>query len=190
MSYVLADHETRIDYTLKRSARARRLRLTLHPGGELIVTVPLRAPLSQIEQVIRQHTDWILRQQKRMLAKPTHDLPALADLMAYRSTKQVASDLVKTVITRLSQNETFPPHTITIKNHRTRWGSCSKRGNLNFNYRIALLPIELAEYIIVHELCHLYELNHSLRFWRHVARLQPDYAARRRRLREYVWRKT
>ncbi|MBP9762131.1 M48 family metallopeptidase [Patescibacteria group bacterium] len=190
MSHVLAENQTRIDYTLKRSSRARRLRLTLHPGGELVVTVPMRASLPQVEDVIRQHADWISRQQKRLLAKPIHDLPALSDQAAYRSTKLVTQELVKTVIARLSEQELFPLHTITIKNHRTRWGSCSKRGNLNFNYRIALLPTELAEYIIVHELCHLYELNHSVRFWKHVARLLPDFIHRRQRLREYVWRKT
>ena len=64
---------------------------------------------------------------------------------------------------------------VSIRNQRTRWGSCSKVGNLNFNYRIALLPPKLSDYIIVHELCHLGEFNHSRKFWDLVALACPDY---------------
>ena len=72
---------------------------------------------------------------------------------------------------------------VTIKNHKSRWGSCSKKGNLNFNYKIALLPSELADYIIVHELCHLGEFNHSSRFWALVAKAIPNHRVLRARLR-------
>ena len=73
---------------------------------------------------------------------------------------------------------------VFIRNTRSRWGSCSSRRNLNFNYRLALLPAELCDYVIVHELCHLEQFNHSAEFWALVARAVPDYAARRRALRQ------
>ena len=69
----------------------------------------------------------------------------------------------------------FKVNRVTIKNQKTRWGSCSKKGNLNFNYKIALLPPHLSDYVIVHELCHLEQLNHSPAFWNLVAKTIPQY---------------
>lgn len=77
------------------------------------------------------------------------------------------------------------PGRIAIKDQRSRWGSCSTKGNLNFNYRLALIPIELADYVIVHELCHLMEFNHSPRFWNKVGEILPDYMLRKKALHEY-----
>jgi len=72
---------------------------------------------------------------------------------------------------------------VTIRNQKTRWGSCSKKGNLNFNYKIALLKPSQADYIIVHELCHLKEFNHGKNFWSLVAQTIPDYKEVRSSLR-------
>lgn len=68
---------------------------------------------------------------------------------------------------------------VFVKNQKSRWGSCSSKGNLNFNYKIALLPSHLADYIIVHELCHLKEFNHADSFWKLVEKTIPDYKKRR-----------
>ena len=74
---------------------------------------------------------------------------------------------------------------VAIRNTRSRWGSCSKAGNLNFSYKLILLPLHLADYVIVHELCHLVEFNHSPRFWALVARTLPDYKARKSEIHRY-----
>ena len=72
---------------------------------------------------------------------------------------------------------------IAIKNQKTCWGSCSEHGNLNFNYKLIFIPEDLIDYVIVHELCHLAELNHSPRFWELVEKTQPAYKDARKRLR-------
>jgi predicted metal-dependent hydrolase len=71
------------------------------------------------------------------------------------------------------------PARITIKEQRTRWGSCSSLGNLNFNWKAIMAPSPVLDYIVVHELCHLIHLNHSQDFWNLVASILPDYRERR-----------
>ena len=88
---------------------------------------------------------------------------------------------------RLSHFNAFyeaPLGKVFIKNHKTRWGSCSQKGNLNFNYKIVLLPPELADYLVVHELCHLIEFNHSPQFWALVSQTIPDCNSLRKQLRQ------
>jgi predicted metal-dependent hydrolase len=78
----------------------------------------------------------------------------------------------------------FKYNRIAIRDQKTRWGSCSKKGNLNFNYKIALIPEKARDYIIVHELCHLGEFNHSRNFWNLVKKTVPDYLEIRRALKK------
>ncbi len=85
----------------------------------------------------------------------------------------------------LNQFYNFNYNKITIRNQKSRWGSCSSKGNLNFNYRIFLLPDELTNYIIIHELCHLKEMNHSKKFWNLVHEQIPNYKEKRRELKKY-----
>jgi len=74
------------------------------------------------------------------------------------------------------------PRRVAVRGQRTRWGSCSSHGTISLNWRLLLLPSELSDYILVHELCHLRHLDHSKRFWRLVGTVLPDYAERERRL--------
>ncbi len=102
---------------------------------------------------------------------------------AYSKYKEKARLLVENRISYYNKFYRFQINRIAIKNTRSRWGSCSKAGNLNFNYKIALLPQSLSDYIIVHELCHLGEFNHSKKFWKLVSVTIPHYKKLRKNFR-------
>ena len=97
--------------------------------------------------------------------------------------KTRALELVSNRLAHFNQHYKFAIGRVSIKNQTTRWGSCSKKGNLNFNYKLALLPVELQDYLIVHELCHIGAFNHSKTFWDLVARTIPHHGELRKRLR-------
>ncbi len=101
----------------------------------------------------------------------------------YQAHKEQTRQLVKQRLAYFNRIYGFTFQRIAIKNSATRWGSCSKAGNLNFHYKVGLLPPELADYVIVHELCHLQELNHSKQFWTLVRKTIPHYQQCRQQLR-------
>lgn len=101
----------------------------------------------------------------------------------YLKLRETARALAHRRVAHFNALYQFPVGRISIKNHKSRWGSCSSKGNLNFNYKIVLLPLEVADYIMVHELCHLAEFNHSPKFWALVSKTLPNHAALRQTLR-------
>ncbi len=100
----------------------------------------------------------------------------------YRAHRDEARAFVHDRVHYWNQHYGFEYKRISIRNQRTCWGSCSELKNLNFSYKLLFLPQHLADYVIVHELCHLAELNHSPRFWRLVAHTQPEYKQLRKEL--------
>ena len=95
-----------------------------------------------------------------------------------------AEELMRESVERWRSAVGASPVRISISDQKTRWGSCSSKGNLRFNWRLAMVDRELVDYVAVHELSHLLVANHSAAFWKEVARVIPDYESRRRRLRE------
>ncbi len=155
------------------------------PSGDLVlVRAPLRTPVYELRRIVDEKRDWIekhlaeaARRDEALAAVPLL-APAEADALADRALAW------------------FPPRVqawagrigvrygrITIRNQKTRWGSCSSAGNLNFNCLLMLCPEEVRDYIIVHELCHRLEMNHSPRFWTEVAKQLPDYRQQQKWLR-------
>ena len=100
----------------------------------------------------------------------------------YLACKESARQLVLERIKHYNAFYQFKVGRISIKNQKSRWGSCSKKGNLNFNYKIIFLPKEVADYIVVHELCHLGQFNHSPAFWQLVAQTLPQYQELKKKL--------
>ncbi|MDO8521292.1 MAG: DUF45 domain-containing protein [bacterium] len=108
---------------------------------------------------------------------------------AYRKHKETARAFVHHKLKEKNTHYALSFGKVAIRNQRTRWGSCSKKGNLNFHYRIIELPEHLADYLIVHELCHLKEFSHSKKFWSLVAETIPDHKARRKALKRHTFKK-
>ncbi len=103
----------------------------------------------------------------------------------YRQAVRVARALVAERLQHFNQVYGYRIGKISIRKQKTRWGSCSKQGNLSFNYRLVHLPEELRDYVIVHELCHIGQFNHSKAFWKLMAQTVPDWKTRRAALRQY-----
>ena len=166
-----------ITYTVRISKRAKRVRLTIYSTG-LTVTIPKLSALPRAEKFIQEKGAWVISKLKSKANSPT----PLSTAGSYKTHKNIALQIVKERLEHFNAIYNFEYKKITIRNQKTRWGSCSRKGNLNFSYKIALIPPKLADYIIVHELCHIKEFNHSKNFWELVAQTVPNYMECRKRL--------
>ncbi len=165
-----------IPYTLKRYRRSKHMRIIIHQDGRVVVTSPMRVSKTEIERFVSDKQDWIQQHLKGFVTseeqKPVDIKLIKAD---YLKNKGKALALMKSRVEFFNKVYNYPYNKIFIKNQKTCWGSCSSKGNLNFNYKILFLTKEQQDYIVVHELCHLAELNHSPKFWALVAKTIPDY---------------
>ncbi len=185
MQKVIALSHGPFEYELKVTPRTKRLKIIIKAGGTCVVTAPRRIPLSFIERFIVQKSDWISKNVvlAKTLLPPQNLKGTQADYLAHKDAA------LKIVLSRLEHYNKIYGLTykkVTVRNQKSRWGSCSKKGNLNFNYKIVHLSPAEQDYIIVHELCHLGEFNHSRNFWELVAKTIPDHAMLRRQIRHPV----
>ncbi|HBV98287.1 MAG: hypothetical protein JL50_19625 [Peptococcaceae bacterium BICA1-7] len=120
---------------------------------------------------------------KIYITVPDNSPKTLADALErwYRAQARI---IIEDRLWRINKEAGYKINRIFIKGQKTRWGSCSRLGNLNFNWRLAMAPVEIIDYIVIHELSHLEEMNHSANFWRLVEKLCPDYKKYRKWLRE------
>ena len=165
---------TTIQYTVRKSARAKRMRLAVYCDGSVVLTSPVRMRTSVIERFFEDKKNWILK--KLEMFQSTD--PALLQIHSdedFQNRKSEALALVKCRVKHFNKVMGVSWNDVVIKNQKTRWGSCSKKGNLNINYKILYLPRKMQDYVIVHEMCHLKEFNHSKKFWRLLESVLPDY---------------
>lgn len=164
--------------TIRHSNKARHLRVSVHPGGEVIITIPKNINVSVVERFLKDKHSWIEAKVKVMEKYPKIIKVTLSK-KEVSALKQKAHVFVETKLPHFNTQYGYSWSRVSIRNQKTRWGSCSKKGNLNFNYKIGLLPEHLADYIVVHELCHLGAFDHSKTFWSLVEKTIPDYKERR-----------
>ncbi|MDP3726635.1 MAG: M48 family metallopeptidase, partial [bacterium] len=136
-----------------------------------------------VQCFVIKHFQWIL-DKIRYFEKFPAGMLLKGNRRDFLKYKENARMRVQERLIHFNQTYNFAFNAVSIRNQKTRWGSCSRKGNLNFNYRIALLPERLADYIIVHEMCHLKELNHSKQFWHLVSHAFPDHVVARNELKK------
>ena len=153
-------------------------------SGELLIRAPLKCPDDEIRRFINEHSQWITRQigrQEEALKKADEEGALTAEEIRALADKALA--YIPQRVRYYAPKVGVDYGRITIRNQRSKWGSCSSKGNLNFNCLLMLTPPEVIDSVVVHELCHRLEMNHSPRFWAFVARTMPDYASARQWLR-------
>ena len=165
---------------IRNSPRARRVSLTVYPDLRVVLTKPLRMPEFVAKNFAARKADWVNKRLKfYSSAEITHLGPKRS------KTRAETLEVVKLRVAYFNAHYKFDIGKISIKDHKSLWGSCSRRKNLNFNHKIVELTAAQMDYIIVHELCHLREFNHSKRFWALVAETMPDFKQIKQQLRKY-----
>lgn len=171
-----------MDYLLIRSAR-KTVALRVLPDGSLEVRAPLRMPKTDIDRFVLSKTAWIGRVRNRLAAVHT----AAGNPYTADDLRRMAGALKRKLPPLLDRYAALlgvDYGRVTVRNQKTRWGSCSSKGNLNFNCLLAEAPEAVLDYVVAHELCHRLEMNHSKDFWSLVERVCPTYKESVRWLKE------
>lgn len=174
------------DITIIRSKR-KTISIEITIEEKVLVRAPLYLPDNQIMDFVYQKSDWIDAHIHKMAEKNNE----LNQTPLSKFTRSELDTLAKQALDYIPKRTSYYAkimnvsyNRITIRNQRTRWGSCSNRRNLNFNCLLMLTPNEVIDYVVVHELAHLIEANHSVRFWTEVEKILPDYNKHRKWLKE------
>ncbi len=162
------------NYQLIRSRR-KTISLEVRPDG-LIVRAPLRITKKEADSFVQKHADWIEKQRKKIADRQAayQRQPKLSEEELHALAEQAARVIPERVRYYASLMGAQYGR-ITLRLQKTRWGSCSAKKNLNFNILLMLTPPEVIDSVVVHELCHLWEMNHSQRFYERVYAVYPDY---------------
>ena len=154
-------------------------------AGQIIVKAPLQMKTTEIQELLEQKKEWI--DKHLALAEEENKLTSEIKPYTMEEINKLADKAVKVIPERVKH---YAPligvdyGRITIRNQRSRWGSCSSKGNLNFNCLLMEMPDEIIDSVVVHELCHLTHMNHSKEFWKLVESVIPDYKLKRKWLKE------
>ncbi len=189
-----------MEYTLIRSSR-RTLAIQIGQSGEIIVRAPMRYSTEKIDVFLHEKSSWIEKHTGRMREKyreqkslewyyhifgVRYERWGLTETEIVQLSKDALREYISTTLPRLSHGKSLwrTIANIRINSARTRWGSCSSRGNLSFSYRLVAYPRETIDAVIIHELAHLTHANHSAKFWSLVYEWMPDYEERVRALKK------
>lgn len=173
--------DLKIPIVLNRAKR-KTLSVTVTPDGSLLIKAPERMPEMEIERFLGQRRYWIYKQTKHMLETSADKV--------YRSDEEIIKLRQQARVILTDRTDYYKAMVgvdykrLRIGDQKTRWGSCSSKGTISYNWRLILMPEEIMDYVVVHELCHLREMNHSRKFWEYVSKIMPDYESKRKWLKE------
>ena len=168
-----------VPYKIIRSSR-KTIALQILPDGEVILRCPKRMRSEEIKKFADSKSPWL----EKHLANRTPQQVEKFTQKEIETLRQQARQLITERVRYYAPRIGVTYQNISIRAQRTRWGSCSSKGNLSFNCLLALVPPEVLDYVVVHELCHRIEMNHSILFWNAVAAILPDYAIHRKWLKD------
>ena len=172
-----------IPYEIVYSAR-KTLAVQVKADGSVVVRAPKRMAKYKIEAFLKEKQDWILSHCERALAASEQKKANGLTEAERKAALQRAAEMLAEKTARFAKEMGVTYGRITIRNQKTRWGSCSQAGNLNFNCRLMKMPPEVLDYVVVHELCHRKQMNHSRAFWEEVEKVLPDYRVTRQWLKQ------
>jgi predicted metal-dependent hydrolase len=177
-----------------RHPRARRYAIRVALDGAVRVTIPRWGSKREAAAFAATQRPWIEKQQRRMeaerlqrtrsAASPAIDESSV-DVSALRDLRARARLELPPRLLELAARHGLTVSRVSVRNQRTRWGSCSRRGHICLNWRLIAMPDAVRDYVMLHELMHLKRMDHSPRFWKLVAGVCPDYQAARRWLRAH-----
>ena len=181
-----ADGRGEIRISVIRSAR-KSLGLEVLDANTVLARIPTRVSDRELKAFVENHRSWILEKTEVMAEREEKrkSTPAPPPELLSKTDRMKIQLKIGKRVRHYCEAMGVTVGYVTVKNQKTRWGSCSAKGNVNFNYQLAFLPDELLDYVVIHELAHRRHMNHSRAFWAEVEKYCPDYLERREQLKEY-----
>lgn len=168
---------------LVKTKRAKHMRILIRPFKDVRVTVPYSVSFAVAQEFLAQNIDWLREQYAKMKVFEAEHIEEIEQTQKFPA-KQARQELVA-MLESLARIHGFEYGKVAIRHQKTRWGSCSGVNNINLNAHLITLPIELVEYVLLHELVHTRVKNHSREFWKEIHKYMPDAKERDKRLRSY-----
>ncbi len=174
----------RVEYTVIRSSR-RTMSIEIKPDGKMLLRIPYRVSDAEAKRFVESKADWIKKTLTKIEERNEENPPGEKfSETELKIIKKKAKKEIPILVDYYAPKIGVTYGRISVRAQRTLWGSCTAEGNLNFNCLLVLLPERVMRYVVVHELCHRKEMNHSKRFWAEVAKVLPDYKALRKQLKD------
>jgi predicted metal-dependent hydrolase len=199
---------TRPVFMIRRSPRARRVRLQVTEDGEALIVMPMRAAAREASDLFNRHRDWVARQKAKfeerrikLATRPSLAAGRVLTVNGVARKVRVSNEADRAALERQLRKEAraaiaarialrapemeVKPTALQVRDQKSRWGSASRGGGLSFSWRLILAPVDILDYVVVHELAHLRVAGHGRQFWKLVDRYFPDSRGARRWLREH-----